>query len=67
MRTTPEVESVLACDDFRDQLKELADKLAQPLEPVLAEAIDCLREMAAVHSQRVTDPWHRFGRWMLRG
>ena len=67
MRASPEVEAVLGSDHFRSQLAALADKLARPFAQLLDEATACLREMAAVHSQAVTEPWHRFGRWMLRG
>jgi glycerol-3-phosphate O-acyltransferase len=64
---SPEVVALLGSTEFATQVQDLASKLSRPVEQVLREAGGHLREMAAVHSDAVTEPWHRFGRWMLRG
>jgi glycerol-3-phosphate O-acyltransferase len=62
-----EVGALLGSQDFRAQVATLAAKLDRPLAEVLAEARACLHEMAGTHVEAVTQPWHRLGRWMLRG
>jgi len=64
---TPEAVALLGSPEFLEQVDGLAAKLGRPTSEALAEARECLREMAGSHVDAVTQPWHRFGRWMLRG
>lgn len=64
---TPEVAAVLGSEEFLGQVVTLAERHERPVADVLAEARSHLREMAGTHVEAVTQPWHRFGRWMLRG
>jgi glycerol-3-phosphate O-acyltransferase len=62
-----EVAQLLSSPEFIASLGELAEASGRPADEVLAEAGGCLREMAAWHDPRVTDYWHRFSAWMVRG
>lgn len=62
-----EVVVLLGSDEFVEQAEALALKLGRPVDEVLGEAGSHLRELSATHSKAVTERWHRFGRWMLRG
>jgi glycerol-3-phosphate O-acyltransferase len=68
-RTTdsPEVEALLASENFTQRASELAGELNTDPAAVLGEAAAHLREMSAIHDRRVSDVWQRFGRWMTRG
>ncbi|HVK29909.1 MAG TPA: 1-acyl-sn-glycerol-3-phosphate acyltransferase [Nocardioides sp.] len=63
----PEVRGVLACDDFRGQLRSMAEAVGRSPEDLLQDAVGHLAEMSATHNPSFVDPWHRFGGWMLRG
>ena len=64
---TPEVVAILESAEFGQQVGELAERLSVPTAVVLSQAGGHLRELAASHIPSVTERWHSFGRWMLRG
>jgi glycerol-3-phosphate O-acyltransferase len=64
---TREVQQLLSSEEFATSVDRLAAKLGRPVSEVLAELVGYLRELAASHNDAVTQRWHRFGRWMLRG
>jgi len=62
-----EVVGLLESEDFVAQVRQLAARLARPVDDVLSEAAEHLRELACTHNKLVTERWDRLGRWMLRG
>ncbi|PTL59634.1 glycerol-3-phosphate 1-O-acyltransferase [Paraconexibacter algicola] len=50
-------EQITASKVFREKVAELATRLDRPYEEVLAEATDCLQEVAAVQSRLAIDAW----------
>ncbi len=50
-------EQITASAKFRKKVSELAAKLDRPYDEVLAEATDCLQEVAAVQSRLAIDAW----------
>lgn len=64
---TVEVRELLGSDEFKRAAEGMAAKLGRPIEAVFAELGEYLRELAASHNDAVTQRWHSFGRWMLRG
>jgi len=62
-----EVVGLLESEDFVAQVGQLAARLARPVDDVLSEAAEHLRELACTHNKLVTERWDRLGRWMLRG
>jgi glycerol-3-phosphate O-acyltransferase len=67
MAETPEVETLLASPEFREQVATSAAEMGRSVPETMDEARRHLREMAGTHVGSVTQRWHRFGRWMLRG
>jgi glycerol-3-phosphate O-acyltransferase len=63
----PIVLAILRSATFRQQARELAQKLGTSVHLVVDEVANHLGEMAATHNQRIIDLWTRLGRWMLRG
>lgn len=50
-------EQITASGRFRDQVTTLAQRLGRPVDEVLADATDCLQEVAAVQSRLAIDAW----------
>jgi len=50
-------EQITASAAFREKVAALAEKLDRPYEEVLANATDCLQEVAAVQSRLAIDTW----------
>lgn len=63
----PEVAELLDSAEYAQQADDLAQRLDRPADEVRHQAAAHLRELAATHSEKVMEPWHRLGRWMLRG
>src|SRR5688572_21160019 len=63
---TREVAQLLADEGFAGRLAELAASLGRDPAEVSAEAAGYLREMGAMHSERVMGGWSRFTKWMFR-
>ena len=63
----PEIAAVLGSDAFSRLISDQATSSGRPVEEVLADAREHLRELAASHDEAVTVPWNNVGRWMTRG
>jgi len=63
----PTMTMVLDSQAFQQQLAKLATRVGRASAEIAEEAAAHLRELSAMHSERVVLPWNRFGSWMLRG
>jgi glycerol-3-phosphate O-acyltransferase len=63
----PMVLAILRSDAFRQQARELGERLGMSVQSVVEEAGAHFGEMSATHNQRIIERWTRLGHWMLRG
>ncbi len=62
-----QVVALLASEEFRDGVREVALEQGIDKATALTDAAAALREMSATHQERAGLVWDRFGDWMSRG
>jgi glycerol-3-phosphate O-acyltransferase len=62
-----EVRQLLEDPKFPERVAELSGRLGRDPGDVLGDVAGYLREMAATHTERSSELWQQFGKWMLRG